>query len=318
MHTGIKRDFDLKSFALTYHIQDFLTFLTKEKGYSVFTITSYRNDLRQFQKLVPALHLQSINTHHIRNFLDFLVQKNLTARTIARKISSLRSFFRFCVKRRLIEHDPIDLLTSPKLRKKLPDFLRKESILDKALLITPDSVEGKEQFSEMRNRAIVQLLYASGIRLRELVGLSIKDINFEAGTIKVLGKGSKERIVPVGKTCIDTIKTYLDKRTELFSHPIPEEPLFWGRIFSRISARTVQNIVARKLNDIGEGVNVHPHMIRHSFATHLLDNGADLKAVQELLGHKNLSTTQIYTHVSIEKLRSEYKRAHPRASNTIL
>ena len=307
----------MKKLALSYHIHNFLTFLAKEKGYSPFTIQSYRNDLQQIQNFLPELQLQSFNVHHIRNFLDYLIQKDVTARTVARKLSSLRSFFKFCLSQKLIDKDPMSILTGPKLRKTLPDHLGKDALLDKMLRTAPAADSKIDELTETRDKAIIQLLYATGIRLRELVSLSIRDVNFEERTVRVFGKGSKERIVPVGITCFRTISRYLDVRADRYRIPVSEEPLFWGRPRSRISARTVQRVVERQLNDIGEGINVHPHMLRHSFATHLLDNGADLKAVQELLGHINLATTQIYTHVSIEKLRTEYKRAHPRATKII-
>ena len=300
----------MKGLSLPHQIEDFLAYLLKEKGYSEFTISSYGNDLMQFQQFLPALSLQSITTHHVRNFLDYLYLKEYTTSTLARKLSSLRSFFRFCLKRGDMDNDPLLPITSPKRRRNLPEYLRKERLIDE--LVSLENPREKS-LTDVRDTAIVELLYATGIRLRELVRLTVREVEFDAGTIRVFGKGGKERIVPTGKRCLQSIRTYLHSRPQNYGKHMLDEPLFLGRGKARISPRSVQRVVAGRLNAIGEGVNVHPHVIRHSFATHLLDNGADLKAVQELLGHKNLSTTQIYTHVSIEKLCSEYNRAHPRA-----
>jgi integrase/recombinase XerC len=202
-------------------------------------------------------------------------------------------------------------IPNPKKKKGLPDFLS-EVPLKKALLENELYKKGEkaDDLKVKRNLALLQLFYATGIRLRELVGLNIRDVNFESGTIKVFGKGGKDRIIPAGRTCMKSIKNYISLRN---NEGNPKEPLFLGSKNNRINPRTVQRIVADNLSEIGEGIGVHPHLLRHSFATHMLDNGADLKAVQELLGHKNLSTTQIYTHVSIEKLASAYNQAHPRA-----
>jgi len=300
--------------SLTKHIDNFITYLLKEKGYSSFTISAYKNDLYQFQRFLPGLTLRAVNTHHIRNFLDYLFQKNYSNTTLARKLSSLRSFFRYCLKCGIINTDPLIPITNPKRRRQLPGFLRKELLTSKLIRDEGKTTTTETTLNEIRDTAIIQLLYATGIRLRELVQLNIRHVQFDSGTLRVFGKGRKERIVPTGKRCLMSLRNYLNFRAKQYGNPAYDEPLFWGRTHRRINPRSVQRIVARKLNEIGEGVNVHPHMLRHSFATHLMDNGADLKAVQELLGHKNLSTTQIYTHVSIEKLCAEYNQAHPRAA----
>ncbi|MFC1555196.1 site-specific tyrosine recombinase/integron integrase [candidate division KSB1 bacterium] len=302
---------------LSYHIEKFIVFLQKEKGCSGFTVESYRNDLNQFQKFLPDFSISSINSHHIRNFLDYLFQKDYANTTLSRKLSSLRSFFRYCIKLGIISSDPVLPVSNPKKDRILPQFLRKEQLVSELTDEKFCNNKKTNKLTRSRNLAITRLLYSTGIRLRELTGLDLKDIQLESGTIRVFGKGSKERLVPIGNKCIDSIKKYLNFRIEKFGKLEHENPLFTGRSQKRISPRTVQKIVADNLNTIGEGINVHPHMLRHSFATHLLDNGADLKSVQELLGHKNLSTTQIYTHVSIEKLRSEYAQAHPRAAGDL-
>ena len=304
----------LKIKTLSHQIESFLTHLLKEKGYSVFTIQSYGNDLNQFLLFLQFPALNSLKKHHIRNFIDYLYQKDYSNTTIARKISSLRSFSKYCLKQGDIKSDPFALISAPKRSRKLPDFLRKGPLLKELL----KSEKNSESSRDFRDTAILELLYATGMRLRELTNLDVKDVRFETGTVRVFGKGGKERIIPTGNRSLNCIKKYLRTRLLQGETASWDTPLFFGRKKNRISPRTIQMVVSKRLKSIGEGVNVHPHLLRHSFATHLLDNGADLKAIQELLGHKNLSTTQIYTHVSIEKLRKEYDQAHPRSEMDVL
>jgi len=215
----------------------------------------------------------------------------------------------------IVYTNPLLAIPNPKRPRKLPQFIREEQI--HTYLIEDETKSENPTLNKknrLRDNAIIYLLYASGIRLRELTGLDIADINLQNSTIRVLGKGNKERIVPVGQTCIEHIKIYLRERGITNNCHAYNVPLFTGQSSKRINPRTVQRVIADRLRSVGEGINVHPHMLRHSFATHLLNNGADLKAVQEMLGHKNLSATQIYTHVSIDKLRAAYKQAHPRAA----
>lgn len=294
---------------LLHTINDFLTHLEKEKGYSIHTITAYKDDLKQFERFIPDTPPQKITITTIRNYLDYLYQKNLSTTSILRKVSALRSFFKFCRQRSIITTEPVSALMRLKRPKRLPEFLRKEPLVT---TITKPT-ESSKPLIEARNRAIIQFLYATGIRLNELTGLNINSVQLENETVQVLGKGKKVRIVPTGKKCLATLREYLRLRSTHYGNPGVNAPLFLGRANHRISPRTVERIVATTLNPISEGEPVHPHLLRHSFATHLLDNGADLKAIQELLGHKNLSTTQIYTHVTIEKLKTVYNQAHPRA-----
>jgi len=312
----------LKALSLAHHISAFLTCLQKEKGYSVFTVGAYQQDLKQFEHFLPPLSLTQIRTHHIRNFIDYLYGKGYANATLSRKVSSLRSFFKYALRRAGVDESPMSAIISAKRKNALPHFLRAEQILDQ---LAADRGRAREnggapaenkgsRLRQLRDDAIVMLFYATGMRLRELVGLNIGDIYFEAGTIRVRGKGGRERVVPAGMRCMDGIKRYLNERAGSYRTVPYDEPLFTGKSRNRINPRIVQRIVARRFDAVSEGINVHPHMLRHSFATHLLDNGADLKAVQELLGHKNLSTTQIYTHVTVEKLRAAYNQAHPRAS----
>ena len=290
-------------------INEFLAYLEKEKGYSIHTLTAYKDDLEQFERFIPETPLQTITITTIRNYLDYLYQKNLSTTSILRKVSALRSFFKFCRRQGIITNDPVIPLMRLKRPKRLPEFLRKEPLV--TTITTP--AESDQPLTEARNRAIIQLLYAAGIRLSELTGLNINDIQFDNETIRVLGKGKKSRVVPTGSKCLTTIREYLRLRSSQIGEPRADDPVFTGKGNRRISPRTVQRIVAQKLNHLGEGENIHPHLLRHSFATHLLNNGADLKAIQEMLGHKNLSTTQIYTHITVEKLKNVYDKAHPRA-----
>ncbi|MCP4723528.1 MAG: tyrosine recombinase XerC [bacterium] len=297
--------------SLSVKISSFIDYLQKERGYSDFTIDSYRRDLQQFNKFLPDIDLTKITVSHVKAYLDYLYDKNYSNNTLSRKLSCLRSFYKYLIRKGYISINPLSKIPNPKKKKGLPDFLAEDQ-LKEALLETRLYEKGEiiYDLKSLRNLSLLQLFYATGIRLRELVGLNIRDVDLESGTVKVSGKGGKDRIIPAGKICIESIKKYLGLRKRSNS---PNEPLFFGSRNNRINPRTVQRIVADKLNKIGEGIGVHPHLLRHSFATHLLDNGADLKAVQELLGHKNLSTTQIYTHVSIEKLTAAYDQAHPRA-----
>ncbi len=297
--------------SLSVKISEFVNYLQKERGYSEFTIDSYSRDLEQFRKYLPDKNICEISVTHLKGFLDYLYNKEYSNNTLSRKLSCLRSFYKYLVREGSVKIDPLSRIPNPKKKKGLPDFLAEDQLKD-ALLKTGFSNKGEKVYDlrSMRDITLLQLFYATGIRLRELVGLNIRDINFDSGTVKVSGKGGKDRIIPAGSICMESIKQYISLRKRSHSS---NEPLFTGNRNNRINPRTVQRIVADRLNSIGEGIGVHPHLLRHSFATHLLDNGADLKAVQELLGHKNLSTTQIYTHVSIEKLTSAYDQAHPRA-----
>jgi len=303
----------LNKLSLAANISDYLEYLQKEKGYSGFTIESYKIDLSQFEKFLENPDLKNIGSTHIRNYQDYLYVKKLSNSTLQRKISSLKSFFKYCNRKKRIAIDPLCTISSPKKKKMLPVYISKDKLLSSLKDIGKNENNQNDELKSLRNAAIISLLYAAGIRLRELTSLNINNINFNSGTIRVFGKRNKERIVPAGIKCLDQIKKYLSIRFSGINYIGSTMPLFVSKGIKRINPRTVQYIVEKNLKEAGEGVNINPHMLRHSFATHLMDNGADLKAVQELLGHENLSTTQIYTHVSIEKLSSTYKQAHPRA-----
>jgi site-specific recombinase XerD len=237
----------------------------------------------------------------VRKYLAVLKEKNLKSRSIARKLSALRSFFRFLTREGFIKANPVASIVSPKLDKHLPQFLTE----DEAGRLIESSIPKNN--SGLRDRAILETFYSTGIRISELVGLNLDDVDFISGIVKVRGKGKKERLVPIGDHAINAIRAYLDKRKK------QSQALFLNPSLSRISDRGVRYIFKKYIRAAGIRQGVSPHTLRHSFATHLLNRGADLRTVQELLGHANLGTTQIYTHLTTERLKNVYDKAHPRA-----
>jgi len=282
-------------------VEKFISYLEIEKNYSPHTLLNYKLDLEEFVRTIPNIAIEKVDYFNLRKYLAQLRTKQLRPRTLARKISSLRSFFRFLQREGYIKENPAVLLTTPKLDKKLPHFLSEKEM---AMLI---EAPGFEKIADKRNRAILETLYSAGLRVSELVGLNIDDVDFISNIAKVRGKGRKERLVPIGDAALKAIKSYLSDRKEKTS------ALFLNRSGKRISDRSIRNIINKYIATTSLQMNVSPHMFRHSFATHLLNRGADLRSVQELLGHVNLSTTQIYTHVTTEKLKKVYEKAHPRA-----
>jgi integrase/recombinase XerC len=224
---------------------------------------------------------------------------------MARRLSAFRSFFKFLYREGYIKINPTSAIATPKLEKKLPVFLGQERV--EALISAPDD----KTLMGSRDRAILETLYSTGIRVSELAGLSVDDIDFISGVIKVFGKGRKERIVPIGDVAMKALRNYLDKRT--LSRSKKSDAVFLNKSSRRLTGRSVRRIVDKYIKMCSIQEKVSCHSLRHSFATHLLDRGADLRSVQELLGHKNLSTTQIYTHVTTERMKSIYDKAHPRA-----
>jgi tyrosine recombinase XerC len=286
------------------YIDKFIRYLEIEKNYSPHTILNYKLDLEDFKKFLGDAEWEKIDYLVLRKYLALLKEKNLRARTVGRRLSALRSFFKFLSREGLLKSNPILSLSSPKQEKHLPLFLTEEEV---AKLI--DSVFPKSQKDEMglRDRAILETFYSTGIRISELVGLSTEDIDPIGGVVKVMGKGKKERMVPIGDKAINAIRSYSEKKKK------ESDALFLNKNGKRISTRGVRNIVWKYLRRAGIRQGVSPHTLRHSFATHLLNRGADLRSVQELLGHVNLSTTQIYTHLTTERLKNVYDKAHPRA-----
>ena len=287
------------------YIDKFMTYLDIEKNYSKHTLINYSSDLKVFSAFMPGKDVQKMEHLDMRRFLAELRQGNFAKASIARKLAALRSFFKFLYKEGYIKSNPASAITTPKLEKKLPTFLSVEEAAK--LLEAPRDSDA----NGLRDRAILETLYSTGIRVSELVGIDADDVDFISGVVKVTGKGNKERLVPIGDKALRIMRSYLEKR----SHPLAKEAkaVFLNKSGGRITDRSIRRVVDKYIRLMAMRQGISPHTLRHSFATHLLDRGADLRSVQELLGHMNLSTTQIYTHVTTERLKNVYQKAHPRA-----
>ena len=283
------------------YIDKYIRYLDVEKGYSRHTILNYSKDLSEFKAFLGERALETVDYLAIRKFLSVLRERNLKSRSISRKLSCLRSFFRFLNREGLLKSDPAKAVSNPKLEKHLPKFLTEEEIT--RLIESPDLAK----LSGLRDRAILETFYSTGIRVSELVGLNFEDIDFFSGVVKVRGKGKKERMVPIGEKALGVLRDYAQKR----KNTLPA--VFLNKNGSRLTDRGVRLILDKYIRLTSLREDISPHSLRHSFATHLLNRGADLRSVQELLGHANLSTTQIYTHVTMDKLKGVYDKAHPRA-----
>jgi len=286
------------------YIEKFIRYLEIEKNYSPHTILNYRLDLEGFRKFIGEVDLEKIDYLILRKYLANLKENNLGSRSVGRHLSALRSFFKFLSREGYLKANPIIILSSPKLDKHLPQFMTEE---ETAKLIESAFPKDEKDERGLRDRAILETFYSCGIRISELVGLSQQDIDFIGGIVKVFGKGRKERIVPIGEAALGAIRKYLDRRKK------QGDAVFLNKNGSRISTRGVRDIVEKYIKVAGMRQGISPHTLRHSFATHLLNRGADLRTVQELLGHANLSTTQIYTHLTTERLKTVYDKAHPHA-----
>lgn len=294
-------------------LDTFIRYLEVEKRYSPNTTAAYRSDLEQFSAYLNendegSLHLLTVPRETIRSYLGTMMRHGMSSRSVGRKLASLRSFYNYLHRRDIIESNPTAGLTTPKIEKRLPAFLREEEIVA-AMDSIPD-----ETLLDLRDKAVLELFYGTGIRLAELVHLDVGDLDFESRSLRVLGKGNKERILPLGKKLIATLLAYLDKRKSDDSQE-SATPLFINKDGKRMSRRGVQLRVNKRLRDVSEKKKLSPHVLRHTFATHLLDRGADLEAVKELLGHSSLSTTQVYTHLTMDHLKKVYRRSHPRADS---
>jgi len=287
------------------YIEKFLRYLEYEKNASSYTLISYRTDLEAFQRFVGDVPAEKVTLLNLRRFLADLKVKNLKKITIGRKLSTLRSFFKFLCREGYLKTNPALSLRTPKQDKRLPKVLGIEEVLQ-LLESQPEDIQG------LRDRAILETLYSAGLRVSELTHLDISHVDFIGGVVKVAGKGKKERLSPLGEKAIRAIHTYLEKRKEnkLLRN---SQILFLNKNGSRLTERSIRRVLDRAIRKTSLAYHVSPHTLRHSFATHLLDRGADLRAVQELLGHQHLSTTQIYTHVTAERLKKVYAKAHPRA-----
>jgi tyrosine recombinase XerC len=276
-------------------IDDFILYLQKEKNYSIHTLRAYKKDLESFFDFLREKKKSDVDQKVITFFIGFLLKYGMDARTVARKLSSLKSFFKGLKKMGIISENPAETIKTPKIKKHLPGFLSYDQI-KKAL-----------EIDDPRNRAIMEILYSCGLRASELVGLNISDIDFNRDEVKIKGKGDKQRIVPLGRAAKDAVLKYIDVRKS----NVPQ--LFLNYRGGRLTTRSIQYIVRKHLMKLARAAGTNPHILRHSFATHLLENGADLRAVQELLGHSSLSTVQIYTHLTTKRLKEIYIKKHPRA-----
>jgi integrase/recombinase XerC len=297
---------------VTEAIQRYLTHLARERGFSPRTVEAYRIDLLQLCDHLKGLMGRvpsppEVDRAAVRAFLGHLARAGLKKRSIARKLTAVRSLFGYLARQGAVPCDPAAGLRSPKLERRLPRFLDEEEARTAVEMPYPEDPAGS------RDRAILELFYGGGVRLGELSGLDIDALSLEDGTARVLGKGGKERIVPIGRKAAEALRLYLDRRPGLIPPGAPDErALFLNPRGRRLSDRGIQGIVSRHLLR-ATGRRLSPHALRHTFATHLLNAGADLNAVKELLGHVSLSTTQVYTHVSVEHLKKVYRQAHPRA-----
>ncbi len=291
------------------HVDDFIRYLEVERNASLNTRLSYLRDLREFEAFLNssgiAFDVKAIKEPDITAFVYRLFRDHKKA-TIARKLSSIRSFFRFLSRKGLVEANPAELVPTPKVEKYLPPVLTGE---EAGLLV--EGPKKTDSPTALRDLAILEVLYSSGIRVSELTGIALKDLDLEAGTIKVLGKGNKERIAYLGDYAKDSLKRYIDGERRAVE---PGAPLFAGKGGDgRVAVRTVQRLVKKYAAASGIDKTPTPHALRHSFATHLLDAGVDLRSIQEMLGHSKLSTTQRYTRVSMKSMTEAYDKAHPRA-----
>ncbi len=301
-------------------VADFLTHLEKERNDSPHTVEAYRRDLTEFGEFLGAYYgtrewsWGGVDRLAIRGFMGHLTRKRLSKRSIARALSAVRSFYRFLHRSEVVEANPARGVSTPKQEKYLPAWLDRAQI---DLLFQMAEVKAWEgRFVDVRNLAILELFYSTGMRLSELAGLNGHDIDLVSQQVKVRGKGRKERIVPIGDHAQLALRNYEAKRDELLralGTSADRTAFFLARTGRRIGVRAVQLAVKGFLDQIDEDAGLTVHSLRHTFATHLLDAGADLRAVQELLGHASISTTQIYTHTSVERLKQVYEKAHPRA-----
>jgi integrase/recombinase XerD len=295
---------------ITAIISSFLTHVRVEKGLSSNTVSAYRRDLVKFDEFTRKrkLRLEEVSRDDLVDFLAGLYRQKLDSKSVARHLVTLRNFFRFAQIQDLIPEDPSVNLESPKIHRALPGYLRLEEV--ERLLTQPDA---KTPLG-LRDRAMFEVLYSTGLRVSELIGLRVTDLDTKVGCVRCIGKGDKERIVPVGKKALAIVEKYLrDGRPKLLGKVAGSPTLFVNRRGTALSRVGVWKILSAYGRQAGMRMPLAPHMLRHSFATHLLERGADLRSVQLMLGHADISTTQIYTHVIEERLKQIYKAHHPRA-----
>ncbi|MEK4441170.1 tyrosine recombinase XerC [Niallia sp. FSL K6-0077] len=296
---------------LNNHVQAFIAYLQIEKNYSPYTIEFYTQDINQFFHFMKDQvidKLEDVSPSDVRIYLTELFSMQLARKTIARKISSLRSFYRFLLREKIVENNPFSAVSIPKLEKRLPDFFYEEELQQLFLSCDTNTPLG------LRNKALLELLYATGIRVGECTKIQLSDIDFSVSTVLVRGKGQKERYVPFGSFAHNALEAYIKAgRNQLMKNSTDHSYLFVNYRGGSLTDNGVRDILNKMMNTSSSQGKIHPHKLRHSFATHLLANGADMRTVQELLGHAFLTSTQIYTHVTNEYLKKTYMSYHPRA-----
>ena len=289
-------------------ISAFFIFLNDEKGFSDHTIKSYKNDINKFLYFLSErkIELKEVSKIEIRDFLADQYDLGLSKKTIARRLASIKSLFKFLFNSSFVTKNPTLFLSTPKMSKKLPDFIDEKMINE--LMNQPDL--GSEK--GLRDKAVLELFYSTGMRLSELISLNISSVDDKNNLIRVTGKGSKDRLIPFGKRAKFSIEKYLKKRALNWNSLNKEIPLFVNNKNERVPRRTIQRRISSYIKMIASGKRLGPHTLRHTFATHLMDRGADIRAVGDLLGHSSLSSTQVYTHVKPERMKQVYKQSHPR------
>jgi len=298
-------------------LQEFKNYLIVEKNASPHTLDSYLNDISQFQDFLTrsghaiessTIQLEKIDRLAVRSFMGHLYEKNFSGATMRRKLSTLSSFFRFLCREGYLKTNVAKTVPAPRMQNKLPAYFSVDEMF--RLLELPKG----EGFLPVRDRALLELFYSCGLRISELVALTLEDINLDSRMVKVLGKGGKERLLPLGRHCVEALKMYLNIRMDkIREFDSGTSKLFLNYRGTEISTRGVRKVVEKYIKQGNFSGGVSPHSIRHSFATHLLEGGADLRSIQELLGHSSLSTTQKYTHLTLDRLSETYDKAHPRA-----
>lgn len=288
------------------YINSYKEYLLKELNYSLNTINSYERDILKFNNFLNDVYFKDVNKNIIRQYLKYLDDLSLSNKTISRNLSSLRMFYNFLEELGVIKNNYFNLISNPKINKPLPKYLSNIEI--ETLLESFD----KSNMYDLRNLLIVELIYSTGMRLNEISNIKLNDINFSNNSIKVLGKGNVERVVYFGKYAEEYIHLYLNESRKRLLNKKNSDYLFVSRLGNKLSDSSINKIVSSSAKKIGLLMNVSPHTLRHTFATHLLNEGADIKTVQTLLGHKNINTTEVYTHVSNKEIKEVYLKTHPR------
>ena len=290
-------------------VETFLNYLSVERGLSFNTLVSYRGDLKEYEAFLSARSagaLSGVTRGDIVGFMSAQKARGISSNSIARRLAAIRMFYRFLVRERVLKDDPSGLVDTPKLWKKIPDTLSVGEV--EALLAQPDLRRARG----IRDRAILETLYATGMRVSEAVDLKTGSVNMDVGFLRCIGKGNKERVVPLGGKAVESIRLYLEKSRRKMLGKKQSDYIFVSRLGRRLSRQSVWKMIKSYALKAGIKKEIKPHLLRHSFATHLLERGADLRSVQEMLGHSNISTTQIYTHINKDRLKSVHKMFHPR------